>query len=704
MAAAGRDTADPAPPDMDTPAAGKRAGADAKLRIYISYSRDDLDFADQLFAALEAYGFAPDMDRQSSLSAEDWQTRLGSLIGEVDTVVFVLPPSSALSKVCAWELAEADRLAKRVIPVICRPLDGSIPPSRLRDLGSILFYPQPGVPGSGFGSGLGRLVQILNADIDWLRAHTWLARRSAHWDTGGRPAGRLLSGGDLAEARAWIAQRPKDVPQPSPLQLDFIRASEREEAARIHAERQEVEAIAAAQAEQAAALEAAEGAAGRRKRLRATLLAALTVAVVVTGWRAFQAFQESAQREAARQEAVLAQRKAEAETNRIDAALSQTEQEKQRAEARLDEVYLAQSRVLAARAREAVEAQDYTKAVLLALEALPEPGVEPRRPLYPAATSVLHDALRGLRERSVLVRHSGPVLSAACSVDGKRVVTASADGRGRLWEAADGKETSLLKGHAGPVRSAAFSPDARAVVTASADGTARLWDAAAGGREIAVLQGHAGPVLVATFNPDGTRIATASEDGTARLWDAADGKEVGALKGHTGAVRSVAFSADGTRGVTASEDSTARVWDAAGGKPLAVLKGHARRLLGAAFSPDGRRVVTASDDATARVWDAGNGKEMTVLKGHGGPVWNAAFSPDGRAVVTASVGGMARIWDAANGKEVTALTGHASAIRSAAFSPDGRRVLTASEDKTARVWEAADGKVVAVLRSEEHTS
>jgi hypothetical protein len=34
-----------------------------------------------------------------------------------------------------------------------------------------------------------------------------------------------------------------------------------------------------------------------------------------------------------------------------------------------------------------------------------------------------------------------------------------------------------LTGHAGTVNSAAFSPDGARVVTASADGTARVWDA-----------------------------------------------------------------------------------------------------------------------------------------------------------------------------------------------------------------------------------
>src|SRR5262245_42679013 len=104
----------------------------------------------------------------------------------------------------------------------------------------------------------------------------------------------------------------------------------------MQARRQEVETLAAAQAEQASALQAAEEVAGRRKRLRTTLFAVLTVGLVATGWRAFQAFQESAQREAGRRDAVAALGKAEAEAKRVEATLAQTDQDKQRVESRLD--------------------------------------------------------------------------------------------------------------------------------------------------------------------------------------------------------------------------------------------------------------------------------------------------------------------------------------------------------------------------------
>ena len=123
-----------------------------KLRVFLSYSRDDLQFADQLDAALGACGFDCTLDRHSVSGGEEWKRRLGSLISEADTVVFVLSPGSARSEMCAWEVEEAGRLGKRILPVICRPLLEATPPPRLRELNFIFFHAESKVPGSGFGS------------------------------------------------------------------------------------------------------------------------------------------------------------------------------------------------------------------------------------------------------------------------------------------------------------------------------------------------------------------------------------------------------------------------------------------------------------------------------------------------------------------------------------------------------------------------
>src|SRR5262247_1772285 len=118
---------DIAPQQASQPDAAKRG----KLRVFISYSRDDLYFADQLDDALNACGFECVIDRHGISGGEDWKQRLGNLISDADEVVFVLSPSSARSEICAWEVEEAARLNKRILPVICRPLEGVNPPLRL---------------------------------------------------------------------------------------------------------------------------------------------------------------------------------------------------------------------------------------------------------------------------------------------------------------------------------------------------------------------------------------------------------------------------------------------------------------------------------------------------------------------------------------------------------------------------------------------
>jgi hypothetical protein len=117
------------------------------LNVFISYSRDDLAFADQLRVALQGFGFGVTIDRDDITGGDAWKKRLSDLIRDADTVVFVLSPSSADSPTCAWD-------GKRILPVLCRALDGANPPPELAALNYMYFYSEPKFPGSGFGKGL----------------------------------------------------------------------------------------------------------------------------------------------------------------------------------------------------------------------------------------------------------------------------------------------------------------------------------------------------------------------------------------------------------------------------------------------------------------------------------------------------------------------------------------------------------------------
>ena len=159
-----------------------------------------------------------------------------------------------------------------------------------------------------------------------------------------------------------------------------------------------------------------------------------------------------------------------------------------------------------------------------------------------------------------------------------------------------------LSGHTGMVLSAAFSPDGKLAVTAASDKSARIWDADTGVL-ITPLAGHARAVTQISFSPDGGRILTASQDKTARIWDAKTGALLVTLAGHSRAVASAQFSADGKRVVTASHDKTARVWDAQTGALLATLPTDASEAQTIAISRDGTHVVVACYDGAARIWD-----------------------------------------------------------------------------------------------------
>lgn len=220
-----------------------------------------------------------------------------------------------------------------------------------------------------------------------------------------------------------------------------------------------------------------------------------------------------------------------------------------------------------------------------------------------------------------LTGHQKRVNNARFSPDGNRIITASDDNLAIIWDGATGSKILELKGHQrgifGPGRSskgapvtythtgideANFSPDGRRVVTASYDGTGRVWDADTG-EQLHVLYGHMDWVMGAAYSPDGRTIVTVGWDHKARMWDADTGEQLLQLVGHKGWIRRARFSPDGRTVVTAGNDDTARLWDVKSGKELRRLEEHFNLVTDANYSPDGRMIITTSADCNVFIWD-----------------------------------------------------------------------------------------------------
>ena len=200
--------------------AGQDRDVDGKPRIFISYSRRDMAFADRLEATLKARGFVPLIDREEIYAFEDWWKRIEALIGQADTVVFVLSPDAVSSRVALKEVEYAASLHKRFAPIVCRRVESSALPEALRRL-NFIFFDNP----ERFDASADALASALETDINWIRQHTEYGQAERRWSSADRPNGLLLQPPTLDLAEYWLASRPRNAPDPTEEIRSYVMAS-----------------------------------------------------------------------------------------------------------------------------------------------------------------------------------------------------------------------------------------------------------------------------------------------------------------------------------------------------------------------------------------------------------------------------------------------------------------------------------------------
>jgi hypothetical protein len=210
-------------------AAGDLPDAQSKAKVFISYSRKDIAFADRLDAALKARGFEPLIDRSDIYVFEEWRPRIETLVTQADTILFVLSPASVSSPVCGDEVKFAASLNKRFAPLVYQRVPDERVPEPLRRL-NYLYFDDPAL----FDQSFDKLVEALRTDIEWVRKHTEWGAQARRWKLAGRTGlrGLLLRPPPLEEAERWIALRPPGAPLPTDETQAFIAESRRAETRR----------------------------------------------------------------------------------------------------------------------------------------------------------------------------------------------------------------------------------------------------------------------------------------------------------------------------------------------------------------------------------------------------------------------------------------------------------------------------------------
>jgi len=236
-----------------------------------------------------------------------------------------------------------------------------------------------------------------------------------------------------------------------------------------------------------------------------------------------------------------------------------------------------------------------------------------------------------------------------------------------------------------PVQRLAFSADGRRLLTALANGRVDEW-ACASPEPRRQFQ-HGGAVYGLAVNASGSLVVSCSADQTVRVWDNVTGQQRFSLTGHQGAVHAVTLSADEAFAVSSGADGTLRLWDVPGGRQLKQVISYEQTMYSVALHPAGALLAAAGADRKVHLVDVGSGAEVRTLSGHTDYVHSVAFSPDGNRVLSFGYAGQLRIWNTGDGALV-----HERKVgqigNTAKYSPDGRQIIVASGDGTATVFNA----------------
>jgi WD40 repeat protein len=654
---------------------------------FISYSRKDKVFVQKLNDALDTAGIRAWVDWEGIELASDWMQRITNAIQTSDAFIFVISPDSLKSKVCADELELGLKLNKKLIPVLHRePEKDQMMHEKLAAINWVYLRKDDNFEGAIPG-----LVQAIQTDLDWISKHTQLLNRAAEWESKNKNNSFLLQGTQVEDAEKWLADASgKENRNVLPLQADFIRAS--------------------------------RSAADRRQR---AVLIGVSLALVVSIALSILALiarndAKEAQIVALTNEAIAIENQHVAATAQADAETNQkiAEEKKQEAE---EKTLIANAAKSSAQAQiQQTRAGELDTSTLLGIESYHMLETFQAENLIRRNTSIMAIPINQMRQ-------DGPIWNINWSPDYEYFVTgngrdpseAGAVNQACVYRQSDG-ETQYCVAHDDDINDALFTKDGEFLITASADGTVKFWDAQGGDLvdefvfagvvfdldvsesmlAIAREDNHltfydlnrpdlepvdipqADGVRTVKFSPNGEYLAFGLQNGQVRLWQArSSGFYNGPLHPKSSYIV-LAWSPDNLWLVSGGGDSTARLTKRDGSLQYEVQ--HQDWVEGVAFSPDSSWFATASDDNIVRVIDSATGVERFRMS-HTHFVQRVTVSSDGQWIASTGYDKVVRIWDSVSGTQILEipLEANGSAI---SFNQDNSRIIVADETGNIGIW------------------
>ncbi len=656
--------------------------------VFISYSRKDKAFVQQLNDALDNAGVQAWVDWEGIELASDWMETITNAIQGTDAFIFVISPDSLKSKVCTDELEVCLQLNKKLIPVLYRePTKTSKMHEKIASTNWVYLRKQ-----DNFDETIPKLVASVNTDLGWVRQHTRLLERAAEWEKKNKNKGYLLQGGDLSDAERWMVESTTQSNRNVlPIQAEYIQTSRR--------------------------------VAVRNQGRVLIAVSFLALAAIVLG--IFALFSRNlavmAEEDAKQAEAAARSSEATAIANEHIAATQKAiaEENQQIAEEKTN---------LAKAERSAAEAQilqssagELNTSTLLAIDAYN------RIPSFQAENLIRINSSWSAVPVAQM-KQDGAIWNIEWSSDYQFFVTGnnydSASGTAKakacVWRASNGENVYCVE-HENDVNDAIFTKDGKYLITASTDQTVKFWNASDGefikeltfggaildldvsdsvlaiGREDDFLtlyylnKPDLKPVDVeqkdgvktVKFSPNGEFLAFGLQNGQVKFWQARNNFFYNGPTHLRSSYVVLAWSPDNNWVVSGGGDSRAKLTKRDGSFQYDVT--HEDWVEGVAFGPDASWYATVSDDNIVRVVNTTSGTEKFRMS-HTHFAQRVIISPDGQWIASTGYDHVVRIWDSISGSQVLEIpiAANGSAI---SFNQDNSRIVVADENGNIGIWD-----------------
>ena len=186
-------------------------------KVFVSYSRKDIDFAKRLTEELKKNNMEFWVDWEGIPPTVDFMKKIEKGIEESDAFLFLVSPDSVKSKVCGEEIAHAAKNGKRLIPLMVRDVKSEELPQVLSHINWINFRKQ-----DNFDESFQKLLLGINTDFEWVDVHSRLLVRALEWEQENKDKSFLLRGKDLHDAETQLAINTSKDPHPTDLHREYI--------------------------------------------------------------------------------------------------------------------------------------------------------------------------------------------------------------------------------------------------------------------------------------------------------------------------------------------------------------------------------------------------------------------------------------------------------------------------------------------------